>query len=232
MTFKNKSDLKYAFTLAEVLITLVIVGVIAAMTIPTLINKTQKQEFVSGLKKAYSNLSTVTNKIIAEEGVPRADIGGWASSAENIYKLYKSRLSVAKDCGNGRGCVDQLSSVSGGFNGLYVKPSLNNYEKDTAFYKLILSDGVQLIFDDYISSQQTCSQSERGSTNMCYALFVDVNGEKGPNAWGKDVYFFALKENGLFPGGCDDASQAQCYKNGHGVGCACKALRENAINYY
>ena len=45
------------FTLAEVLITLVIIGVIASMTIPTLMNKTNKQEYVSRLKKAYSTLS-------------------------------------------------------------------------------------------------------------------------------------------------------------------------------
>ena len=107
-----------AFTLAEVLITLVIVGVIAALTIPTLINKTQKQEFVSGLKKSYSNLASVTNQIIAEEGLPRADIGGWASSSANIYNLYKKHLSIAKDCGNKSGCIGQLSSNgSGSTNG-------------------------------------------------------------------------------------------------------------------
>ena len=54
---------KSAFTLAEVLITLVIIGVIAAITVPTLINKTNKQEYGSKLKKAYSTLSQVTNQM-------------------------------------------------------------------------------------------------------------------------------------------------------------------------
>ena len=74
------------------LITLVIIGVIAAITVPTLINKTNKQEYVSKLKKTYSTLAQATNLIIAEEGTPKASVGGWASSAKNIYDLYKKHL--------------------------------------------------------------------------------------------------------------------------------------------
>ena len=80
----KKANLKgfRGFTLAEVLITLVIIGFIAAMTIPTLINKTNNQEYVSKLKKAYSTLSQATNRIITEEGNPRGDIGGWACACK------------------------------------------------------------------------------------------------------------------------------------------------------
>ena len=56
-----------AFTLAEVLITLVIIGVIVSMTIPTLINKTQNQEFVSRLKKTYSTFAQVTGLLLKME---------------------------------------------------------------------------------------------------------------------------------------------------------------------
>ena len=95
------------FTLAEVLITLVIIGVIASMTIPTLMNNTNKQEYVSRLKKAYSALSQATNKIIADEGNPNPSIGGWAVDTEAVYNMYKKYLSVAKDCGyNTAGCFD------------------------------------------------------------------------------------------------------------------------------
>ena len=48
---------KKAFTLAEVLITLTIIGVIAAITIPNLMQKYTKHQYVVGLKKAYSELS-------------------------------------------------------------------------------------------------------------------------------------------------------------------------------
>ena len=47
-----------AFTLAEVLITLGIIGVVASMTLPALINQTRAKELQTGLKKAYSVLQT------------------------------------------------------------------------------------------------------------------------------------------------------------------------------
>ena len=80
----NFKKYNFGFTLAEVLITLVIIGVIAAITVPTLINKTQNQEYVSKLKKAYSTFTQATNQIIAEEGTPNASKGGWANSPESI----------------------------------------------------------------------------------------------------------------------------------------------------
>ena len=63
-----------------------------------------------------------------------------------------------------------------------------------------------------------------------------MNGEKKPNTYGKDVFTFAIKENGLYPvgcdseGGCDGAPNFSTY-SGSGVSCACKVLREGAINY-
>jgi len=212
---------KNGFTLAEVLITLVIIGVIAAMTIPTLINKTQNQEFVSKLKKTYSTFVQATNKIISEEGVPKGSIGGWASSPENVYNMYKSRLSVAKDCGTGSGCFSQgsLKSLSG---------ADENVSRDGSnFYKFILADGVQVNISE-IWVNTNCSFNDFGTYDACARIQVDLNGAKGPNTIGRDVFLFALKENGLFPYGCDDLSYCASYQ---GWGCACKVLRENAMNY-
>ena len=52
-----------AFTLAEVLITLGIIGVVAALTLPTLIQNHQKQVYVTQLKKAYSTINNAYNKM-------------------------------------------------------------------------------------------------------------------------------------------------------------------------
>jgi len=220
---------KKGFTLSEVLITLVIIGIIAAMTIPTLINKTQNNEFVSKFKKNYSVFSQATRLITMEEGNPK---GGWASSTSNIYNMYKKHLNIAKDCGNGRGCFAQLASnCTGtvcGFKAYNTgNPSINNYELNQSFYKFILSDGTQVAFND--GNYPDCNHDEHGSTGMCSAIIIDVNGEKGPNTWGRDVYYFALKADGLYPGGCDTGNLCGPDKNGEG--CACRVLRENAINY-
>ena len=54
---------KIAFTLAEVLITLGIIGVVAALTLPTLISNYKKQTYVTGLQKAYSVLNNMTKPL-------------------------------------------------------------------------------------------------------------------------------------------------------------------------
>ena len=84
-------DLKRkAFTLAEVLITLVIIGVIAAITIPSLINKTNEQETVVAVKKAYSILSQAYQRIVAENGEinPSALGSSDEERAKNIGDLF------------------------------------------------------------------------------------------------------------------------------------------------
>ena len=57
---------------------------------------------------------------------------------------------------------------------------------------------------------------------------VDVNGSKGPNTYGQDVFNFTLHENGLKPAGIDDPNYCL---NGGGEGCAARVLREGAIKY-
>ena len=68
----------------NLLIALVVIGIIAALTVPALMQKTQKQEYVTALKKAYSTLSQVTQEIIAEKGSPK----GWQSKGSYEDKQY------------------------------------------------------------------------------------------------------------------------------------------------
>ena len=208
------------FTLAEVLITLVIIGVIAAMTIPTLMNNTNKQEHVSRLKKAYSTMAQATNRIIAEEGKPRGDIGGWATSAEAVYNKYIKYLSKAKECGKGN---------TGCFEGTYLRRNGTsaNYDVANNKYAFVIADGVEVIIGtgDFSSD---CSMHGSGTNGICQHFDIDVNGAKGPNIVGIDAFGFSLKENGLVPSGCD---YDDCQSTSTGWGCTCKVLREGAINY-
>ena len=207
---------KNGFTLAEVLITLVIIGVIAALTIPTVVNNTQKQEFVSKLKKTYSSFAQVTNKIIAEEGSPK--YAGWLSGNESLYRMYKKYFALAKDCDTAAGC----------FASEYEK--LNSgplWYPDTGRRRFVLADGVSVMFAD---ADPQCPDISSGKVlNLCGTIVVDVNGMKNPNQYGRDLFFFALKEDGLYPYGCDSAFCNE--SDSEGSGCACKVLRENAMNY-
>ena len=87
---------KLGFTLAEVLITLVIIGVIAAMTVPTLMNNTNSQEFRSALKKAISGANQALTLHYALEGLGAQDY----THATLVSDVFKKRMNVIEAEGN------------------------------------------------------------------------------------------------------------------------------------
>lgn len=151
--------MKKGFTLAEVLITLVIIGVIAAMTIPTLMNSTNNQEFRVGLKKAISALNQAMTLNYALEGT---QIGAEnLSSSQNIVdNLFKKRMSVITTATSG-------TAFGVGSTGITATDNQNVfYTADGARYAVSYAAGAY----DPVADQ------------MYYGLIlIDVNGEKGPN---------------------------------------------------
>ena len=81
--------MKKAFTLAEVLITLMIIGIVAALTIPSVISNYQQQEFKTGLKKAVSVLNEAIQTNIAQEGETPYEI-------RDLYSYLKRHMNVIK----------------------------------------------------------------------------------------------------------------------------------------
>ena len=169
---------KNGFTLAEVLITLVIVGVIAAFTIPTAVNNTKDKELKNQFKKAYSSLSQVVYKTEMNDFqgyvqcyyTPEGNI--WTECSQ-FNNAIRKNFSVQKVCqGNAKadGCVPQYVSYGSceGFN----ENSINNI--NTSY---ILSDGIIVI---------------QYGANGAPLFLVDINGHKGPNAYGKDLFSFQI----------------------------------------
>lgn len=208
------------FTLAEVLITLVILGVIAAMTIPTLINKTQNQEYVSRLIKIYSTLSQGLNSIWNNNGVAPGDYE-FLSNADFIDELSKV-VAAQQKCDTANACL-------GGSIGSKYK-FLNNASTSgmTEGKTLITSDGQLFSYATGISKFYGIPAEDQ--PNVIGRLMVDVNGSKSPNKFGIDTYFFYLvRGKGIIPAGIE--SNTSCARNKQGQDCAGKVLREKAINY-
>jgi prepilin-type N-terminal cleavage/methylation domain-containing protein len=89
--FQNKHNVKHiqnkvlthnskAFTLSEVLIALVVIGIVAAITVPTLMANYKKQEASARIKKFYSTMQQVVTKAKADGN----DWEDWADTASNI----------------------------------------------------------------------------------------------------------------------------------------------------
>ena len=80
---------KYAFTLAEVLITLAVIGIVAALSIPSVISNTQQQEFKTGLRKAVSvlNSAIVMGKALdSESPYDNANLFGYMAAHMSILR--------------------------------------------------------------------------------------------------------------------------------------------------
>ena len=99
---------KRAFTLAEVLITLGIIGVVAAMTLPTLVNNSRNQECRAGLKTGYALISAAITKMQADELSTRS--GDYAS--RQFTSVFRDYFKLSNKGGNYQDCVDNTVFIS------------------------------------------------------------------------------------------------------------------------
>ena len=182
MTNKNFKLLN-AFTLAEVLITLGIIGVVAAVTMPTLIKNYQKKETVTKLKRAYAEVQQVIKMSEAEHG----EMSGWGvpSSAEDLERQQFVDEYIVKYFKPIKKCVpasDECFKHPLGLNGAdfmaYPYP-----EKDIAF---ITQSGMSYIVWIH------------GSNNGGW-IYVDLDGpNRGKNIVGKDIFSFIMQFDKMF----------------------------------
>jgi len=202
-----------AFTLAEVLITLGIIGVVAALTIPTLVNNYQKTQYITGLKKAYTQFNQVILQITSDYGCSSDLVcTGFFSSPNTTIEPFADevaqRFKLLKNC--------ELTTDTGcwptTFNANFDGSSGTNYNWDVSTrYRFITTDGFSFIVSSFTTDCNTPTFSNGVTGNMtqvCGRVLVDVNGQKGPNYYGRDIFSFWLT-NGkgaiLYPGsGADD----------------------------
>lgn len=235
-TSKNEDLSRLAFTLAEVLITIGIIGVIAAMTIPTLINKTNDFELKTAWKKEYSMFSQAFAQIVSDNGGSIMGVFATATGGEALKDAFKAKLMVIKDCigDSSQGGTGSGSAISGCWHPMNGYKYLNGtVSTDNMLYPgLILKDGAFVVF---ASSSSTCADATITGANFtrCGWLTVDVNGFRGPNVVGKDIFGMAITPNILIPNGARGGYDPTIYcvpgsddVNNTGRGCPAKYLYE------
>ena len=179
-----QNDKKCAFTMAEVLITLGIIGIVIAMTLPSIIGKYQKKVTAERLKQTYSILSQAFLRSQVDNGEPRE----WnleryskndSAALEEICKLYiepylqmngKSKRGSLKNAG-----WKSYHLLSGEVS---ERPSINN----SAMYIMPLANGVSIMLS---------FKSDATKLNGLL-IYVDINGPAGPNISGIDGFCLSL----------------------------------------
>lgn len=218
-----------AFTLAEVLITLGIIGVVAAMTIPVLNQKISDQHNMSMLKKTYSVLQQATNLVISEHETPEY----WGMVDNNdavvtqIYNYYKPYFNMMRECQNSSGC---WSYPTKHFDGSTYWSAHNSSWCQFAF---TLVTGVNVLMDIYPANMISASSGSEafGMGNIdydCLAFWIDVNAEKLPNTIGRDIFAFVVTHRGLQPAGLGltGSDVGNCDKGKSGWMCSSRIIRD------
>lgn len=215
--------MKKGFTLAEVLITLGIIGIVAAMTLPTVINDSTERETVAKVKKFYSVMNQALLMAISKHGY----VDEWTFCAEKkaecaaqFVENIKPELKLARDCAdeiNCAGAAEQYKTLDG--NDYSV-----DYKTSSYFYKMILIDGSYLWIRNNYST--TCANSDSGTDNVCGLIWIDTNGSKKPNKLGIDVFIFFIMKDRVIAHPKDD-----CKKGKTGWGCSAYILQHDNMKY-
>ncbi len=186
---------KCAFTLAEVLITLGIIGVVAAITLPSLIQHNAEKQRVAQLKKAYSELSQAFLFAVDEHGAPTEWGMGSLYEPHSHYILadnMRKYLKLSKDCVDMTG--EQTQKVCG-YDGLYSDPW--QYTEEVRRL-VVLNDGTAVNFRVYNGN---CNINYGEIKNICGTINVDLNGAKSPNRNGEDKFVIFVTRDKLVPAG-------------------------------
>lgn len=181
-TIKYIKKFKIAFTLAEVLITLGIIGLVAALTVPSLIIRQQKQVTATRLSKVFSTINQAYLNAQNEMGPSQSwspPSAQWDLTASNTWWntnfLPYAKFSAIKTCtsvngytpANASECqITGITNLDGTtYTGTFTCTCGGCY---------VLNDGTTIMFS--------------GVGNNWADIFIDINGQSGPNVQGKDIF--------------------------------------------
>lgn len=210
---------RIAFTLAEVLITLLIIGVIASLTIPVVTRKIQDAQFKVALKKTYSELVQGFDMMAADhDGSLKGICPSWDEDcAKAIFTKYFKHI---KSCAYGQS-FDNCFVNENKIKMLDGTPGTSWWGNKPG---LVLVSGSSVIFE-WDSSD--CSRTVSYNVPYCSVVTVDINGFNQPNVVGKDIYIFLVRDDTVKPVGLkEDAFYGTCNTSDSGWGCAAKNLYE------
>ena len=183
------SNKRAGFTLAEVLITLGIIGVVAAMTMPTLMNQTNGAQYKAAYKKALSAISQGVTLNVALDGGSFADTEKASTKddadAKTVAGLLKTRMNVVGSSDTttytfpkikATVCIDSETKA---VKACGDKETATEQEFTPNLY-LSFNDGSVFAFNKADFGCTNEASNSGGTNKLCYGA-IDVNGAKGPN---------------------------------------------------
>lgn len=190
-----------AFTLAETLIVMGIIGIVSALTLPNLNSSTGEKEKVAKVKKIYQNLTDAFDRAQAVYG----SYDTWFTqdtTDDAMHKRLAERMTefmkVSKSCGTTpENCFANKVTFLG--STVNVSEGLISTGDMEGSYNFILADGTSIAIGTVgLPSSRTdnsfCTRSYFHGNDYCASIVVDIDGRKGPSEYGKDIFVFSIYE--------------------------------------
>lgn len=200
---QNYSSRK-GFTLAEVLITLGIIGIVAALTIPNLISNYIEKQTVVKLSTAYNIMNEAVRLMVLEEGT----IDKWGTN--NFERLDKFKALLPKYLKINKFCMTYEEGCKVRYYGdrftdeLHGEVANGNLDgRGTILFRLNNGTSVYI----HPSSAAKCNQdmavtNNKGTYNTsCGDLLIDINASSKPNVYDEDMFLFFIVKDGILPAG-------------------------------
>ena len=201
----NKNNPKAAFTLSEVLITLGIIGIVAALTMPSLINNTNDRKYRGARQKALATIGGAVRNITVTEGI------GNAVDAEDFVENHlRKQIQIVKTCKNNdlRSCgietdTDAITRLSEPKRKVTMPKKIGDLatgisdgetiDVNSTSYGFVMSNGysVNLFYNPNCLSDKL-NESHLGQDRVCVNAIYDMNGLARPNEVGKDIGFVTV----------------------------------------
>ena len=200
------------------LVTLGIIGVVSAMTVPTLMQNHQRKTYVTQLHKVYNEFQQAAVMYQNDKNAVNLTEAG-LNSQDKVYEFINTYFKVVKSCDNFNECfaeADTYKNLDGS--------STKGFDETTKTF--VLSNGAAI----------RPWYTKKGDSLI--NIMVDINGRQGPNIEGRDMFLMCLYNNGVI----DDTSSSAplstderdklftgtCLKSSSGIGgCFGKILNDN-----
>ena len=166
----------HAFTLAEVLVTLGIIGVVSAMTVPSLMQNHQKKTYVTQLHKIYNEVQQMALQYMTDSNalnLSEAGINSQSKANEFVTKYFRIVQKCEKQL---TPCfAEQYKTIDGNV--------VSGHTVNVNSYVLASGASIRALYNKV--------------NDKVINIMVDTNGQKGPNILGRDMFFMALYNNGI-----------------------------------
>lgn len=227
---------KKAFSLAEVLITLGIIAVVATMTLPALMHNINNKKNSAILKEDYSILAQVV-KSSTNDGANFEILAlGSMTQMKSWFQTYLlPYMKVSNVCYDTQGCWTKK-----GVKALNGSIGFNNSSGKMGHLPIcfVLYNGSNVCLDDRpradMWTQWGVKVDKNGGNTM--EVYVDVNGDKLPNTYGKDIFVFVADDEQFYPAGIHktrEEIEKDCSPSGKGYFCTVMAKNNgwNILNF-